>query len=1062
MSSSLVNNLGGSAGFGENSLPANDDESTNWIDIRSVFPDGLNFFGTVWNGFYINNNGNITFAEALSEYTPSAITGFTSNPMIAAFFADVDTEGSPGGVTPGGTSTGTNLLWYDLDPVSGTITITWDDVGYFSEHTEKLNAFQLQLVKVGQSDFDIVFRYEDINWTTGDASDGEGGLGGEVARAGYSAGDGSNYFELPQSGNQAGMLDLESSSNSGQPGLWTFSIRNGQPVIDVAIRDAQILEGDGPGTTAMTFEVFLSSAAAQQITVDYRTEPGTATAGDFFPTNGTLVFEPGQTMRTITVQIVGDRVPEPDEAFVVRLSNAQVTVDPNTDFINPPTGPTDIPGPNSNVLTDNNDTLPPRAPVVQVRIVDDTAVGTILNDDLSPLPAISVGDVSLNEGDAGTTLAIFTLTLSAPSELPVTVQYASANGTALAPADYTGASGSVTFAPGETVRQISVSVAGDRVFESDETFQLLLSNPVNAVLEKAQGTATIVNDDALPVLSVAGAVVPEGTGEGFTELHFLVTLTQPADSAISVQYATVPATASAGADYVAVSGTLTFAAGEVSREVVVQVVRDADHEIDETFSLVLSQLSGPATLGVASATGTIADDDEAPPPPPVGRVITAGEQPRPLLGESGADTITGGCGNDVLIGLAGNDLLHGCDGLDTAVYSGARSGYSVSRVGNAALVVADLSGAEGTDQLSEVERLQFADMSLGFDLYGSAGQAWRLLASALGRTPDPQDLGVWIAALDHGISLDQVAAALLASPAYQAAHPGSPTDSQFVSGLYSDVLDRSPEGDRLAFWVNELTSGHQSRAQVLVAFSESVEHIQSVAPQLAGGVAYVLPHQFSGTTAGDILVGTGASDVLTGLAGNDVLIGLGGNDNLDGGDGVDTAVYAAMRSDVTITRIGAGMTVAGKAGVDGTDTLTNVERLQFFDVSLAFDVDGSAGQVYRLYQAAFDRTPDLAGFGGWLAAMDGGMALTQVASGFVGSNEFQSLYGANPASGQFVSLLYDHVLHRAPDTAGYEHWTYQLDHGMSREQVLIGFSESAENQAALVGAMQNGMAYLPV
>ena len=127
-----------------------------------------------------------------------------------------------------------------------------------------------------------------------------------------------------------------------------------------------------------------------------------------------------------------------------------------------------------------------------------------------------------------------------------------------------------------------------------------------------------------------------------------------------------------------------------------------------------------------------------------------------------------------------------------------------------------------------------------------------------------------------------------------------------------------------------------------------------------------------------------------------------------------------------------------------------------------FDTEGSAGQIYRLYQTAFDRAPDLAGFGGWLHLMDHGMVLEKAASGFVGSVEFQSIYGESPTDAQFVTLLYNNALARPPDPSGYDYWTDQLAHGMSREQVLIGFSESAENQAALIGAIENGMAYLPV
>jgi len=224
----LINNLGGDAGFGENILGANDDDSTGAIDIRSVFgEEGVNFFGRKFTHLYVNNNGNITFAGPSGTYTPEVINAGVSNPIIAPFWADIDTRGaSPVTPTSGGNSKGTNRVYYDLDTENKTFTVTWDDVGYYSGHTDKLNAFQLQLKDNGTGDFDIVFRYEDINWVTGDASRGGGGLGGTVARAGYSSGTANGYYEMPESGNQEAMLSLE------RAGERKFSVRNGLTLED--------------------------------------------------------------------------------------------------------------------------------------------------------------------------------------------------------------------------------------------------------------------------------------------------------------------------------------------------------------------------------------------------------------------------------------------------------------------------------------------------------------------------------------------------------------------------------------------------------------------------------------------------------------------------------------------------------------------------------------------------------------------------------------------------------------------------------------------------------------
>ncbi len=234
-SGDLVNGLGGPAGFGEGVLPANDDGSTAAIDITSVFEGGIDFFGTTYTEIYVNNNGNVTFGGPLGTYTPFALTGDTGIPIIAPYFADVDTSGGPVAPSPGGNSTGSNLVYYDLDPTGGpngqgVLTVTWDDVGYYGGHTDLTNAFQLRLYDQGNGDFTIELRYEDVQWTTGDASGGTGGLGGTVARAGFSAGDGVTYFEFPQSGDQAAMLALPSSVGSAivvaQGGTVTAGVLN--------------------------------------------------------------------------------------------------------------------------------------------------------------------------------------------------------------------------------------------------------------------------------------------------------------------------------------------------------------------------------------------------------------------------------------------------------------------------------------------------------------------------------------------------------------------------------------------------------------------------------------------------------------------------------------------------------------------------------------------------------------------------------------------------------------------------------------------------------------------
>ncbi len=213
------------------------------------------------------------------------------------------------------------------------------------------------------------------------------------------------------------------------------------------------------------------------------------------------------------------------------------------------------------------------------------------------------------------------------------------------------------------------------------------------------------------------------------------------------------------------------------------------------------------------------------------------------------------------------------------------------------------------------------------------------------------------------------------------------------------------------------------------------------------------------SSSGLVLVGGAGDNLLTGGAGWDLFTGGGGNDRLEGGAGIDTATYAGARSQYAVAVAGGIITIADSVvGRDGRDTLHEVERVKFSDGSLAFDVAGAAGEAYRLYQTAFNRAPDAAGFGYWMHVLDGGTSLSSVAGTFVTSPEFQSRFG-DLQNAQFVAQLYRYALHREPDAGGLAFHTASLDAGASRADVVVTFSESPENQAALIGVIQNGMPY---
>jgi Leucine-rich repeat (LRR) protein len=180
------------------------------------------------------------------------------------------------------------------------------------------------------------------------------------------------------------------------------------------------------------------------------------------------------------------------------------------------------------------------------------------------------------------------------------------------------------------------------------------------------------------------------------------------------------------------------------------------------------------------------------------------------------------------------------------------------------------------------------------------------------------------------------------------------------------------------------------------------------------------------------------------------------NDTIDGGPGFDTVFYQCNRDAFTVTKTVNGWTVSSKA--EGLDTLTDVERIQFGNETLALDISGVAGQAYRIYQAAFNRVPDNGGLKYWISQMDAGMSQLEVAARFVDSDEFRSLYGTNPTNAEFLTRLYSNVLHRTPDPGGYAWWLGELDAGRyNKVTALAGFSESPENQAGVLNAIINGI-----
>lgn len=261
-------------------------------------------------------------------------------------------------------------------------------------------------------------------------------------------------------------------------------------------------------------------------------------------------------------------------------------------------------------------------------------------------------------------------------------------------------------------------------------------------------------------------------------------------------------------------------------------------------------------------------------------------------------------------------------------------------------------------------------------------------------------------------------------------------------------------------YVGERSTLISDPGQVTINFSSVIENAIGGAGNdviVGNGAA----NQIEGGAGNDTLAGGDGNDQLKGGTGDDLLGGGAGDDRLDGGAGRDMALYLASSAGFTVTRSADGWTVADKTGAVGTDTLVGIERILFSDGALALDLDGTAAQAYRLYAAAFNRQPDVAGLGYWIAQMDKGMSLVDVTTAFTQNDEFTKMYGATRSPESFLDTLYRNVLHRAPDQDGVDFWAKAMHAGVSEGDVLARVSESPENQAQVTGQIEHGIAFTP-
>ncbi len=339
-------------------------------------------------------------------------------------------------------------------------------------------------------------------------------------------------------------------------GISTITIVDND-VASLSINDVRAKESSGEAV----FTVSLSNASSTGITVNYSTEDGTALVGqDYTAVEGALSFSGNDAnlTRTIRVPLVDNNEDEPDETFVVRLSG-----------------------------------------VVGAVIADNEGIGTIEDDE--PPITVSIYDGRAQE-DAGSLKMAARLSRSSLQKT-VTVRFSSSDKTATSSSDYTATTGLLIFERGSTEGKVVVEVIDDQIVEGDETFEVMLSNPRNAVIGQALATGTIVENEGIPQLFIPDISVLESAGVAV----FTMTLSMPSSVPVIVNYETEDGSAEAGTDYVRTAGTLTFTPGEIKKEVRVELLQDGRDWRAETFSLIL----GPALNAELSSTrveATIAEE----------------------------------------------------------------------------------------------------------------------------------------------------------------------------------------------------------------------------------------------------------------------------------------------------------------------------------------------------------------------------------------------------------------------------------------------------------------------
>jgi Ca2+-binding RTX toxin-like protein len=477
--------------------------------------------------------------------------------------------------------------------------------------------------------------------------------------------------------------------------------------------------------------------------------------------------------------------------------------------------------------------------------------------------SLSINDVTISEGNSGTKVATFTVTRSGGTAA-FDVNYATANGTAtVADSDYAAASNTPHFGANQNTQTISVTINGDTKIESNETFNVLLSNATNsATISDSQGVGTITNDDSA---AIAGSVsindVTVSEGNSGTKVATFTVARSGGTAAFDVNYATSNGTATvADSDYAAASNTLHFGANQNTQTISVTINGDTKIESNETFNVVLSNATNGATISDSQAVGTITNDDGTPIYSNVSYTLPANARDLVLTGTAAINGM-GNSLNNTIVGNSNNNMLDGAAGADVLIGDAGNDSYIVDNAGD---VVVENVG-QGTDTVYSTDHFRLLANVESLVLQGSAdlqGYGNDLVNSIVGNTGNNL--------LDGGGGADGMIG-------------GAGNDAYFVDNPGDAVVENAGQG------IDTIYSTAHFR------LSSNVENLVLQGSADLQGYGNDLANSIVGNSGNNLLDGGAGADGMIGGAGNDAYFVDNPGDAVveNAGQGADTVYSTA-------------------------------------------------------------------------------------------------------------------------------------------------------------------------